>query len=497
MNLQFKENKENKEKAEPIQLLNLSVENKCYSCNQSVNFSDQLILDSKKLNLTETQIKDHQHCKNCKAPILLILGFPLSYANQILSEDLCIKVAPENIEALKQKHKLVMAHYKVATTFSSGMYPYAKSCVNFPVNYVFSVETSISGTFLKIIAWNKISPQEYESTSAEKLHDLARSISDKSQIPDYIGSANIDTLGVNYHNIDRSRYLSYKSFISLDIDGTSTCKFLSKHELSPKAKLSTVFFRFLSLLEKEKIAKIIINTGRPIEWATLCMLDLGLDPLAIAQNGNQVVYRRIAYDASNSNLHTQASHIKPLILGLIDILRKKYLLSLPLAWTITGASPLTLIVDHNEISKENLQKILVEDEEISSYLDSVNLKNLQVTKDEGGFISLSPYNISKSETLKKLLNTLKVDSKNLAIHIGNHNNDIPMCQFLKTYAVSNSLDQYKKRASYTSEKPESKGAFEGISNFLIQQKLVSSEKIAQLIQTAKKQTSLQIEEILS
>lgn len=507
-----------KEEYDLIYYLSLLVKNQttkklvCYGCNKEVFFNgktdsngnEDLVLDlsqiskifydKKALNYKEfINFTKKTNCVNCGNLLLIPLGFPINRVLYVTEEDLVYKIAPQYLPKIVKKQLELVKMHKMYAIQAAKQEP-VKFLENYLLNDVLlinekdltlsipCIEKTVNTNeqkHIRVVDYlrNLILPETNQHTKIQFSLKKAASF-----MPD------TDSLSSNVKQIDVEKYNQYKSFLFLDIDGTSTKGPIQK---SVPGKVSLQFFKFLAYLDSKGYLKTIINSGRPIEWATMMLKDLGIkNPLCICSNGTEILYLKKSIDLEDSQVHITRAPIRNLLEQIINILQKKYNVHL-IKLSAHGSSPEVMVFDKNIHSAKFLEKLINEDEEIKEFIEEHDLERVTCTESGTGIIHLSSIKYSKGSAAQKIMQALKIDKK-LTFNIGDHLNDIPLTTIVGTsYCVSNGIDEYKQKAHHVCKQAEAKGAIEAVKHFLISNQITTEEDLLTAQQEVINQNKLE------
>lgn len=473
---------------------------KCYSCLKPVFIGDVLfntdsvyfVYDANfkknhNLELGESSfIETHGQCSYCKSKILFSENIPFSYGLQS-EKNLTYDVNPKIVPVLERKLSELFSFYRtiwalsktshgpsIHQAFSKFPFYYLPHLINeeVPKLKIYGYKNFVSDLSqqLKNLYSNQI--KKYMDKNMEKISDVP-------------GSSYYDSRNVNFNNIDHERY-DYKTFMFLDIDGTSSCKTLhAKTESSPK--LSEYLFRVCKQLESRKLVKTVLCTGRPIEWAFLHSINYFKDPLVIASVGSSCVYLRKSNDYSKSLTHIQVQGFRSKFDNLIQILRCKYHLDPVIFLNQTMSSPL-LLIDPHSINQKYLEQII--ETELDLKQDQRKEGKFHVHFD-GSWITVST--TTKAQAALKLIDSLGRSSKDF-FNVGNHQNDISLTEICSSYAVKNATQEYKKAVDHVCNENQAKGVLEAMEHFLVQNDHLSKDEFDQIKEQVRKGMNSQLED---
>lgn len=490
-----------------ITLLNLCVNIKkdclgCYSCGEQISIipssSKTLIqLDSFEFLLNKLDkdfsisqfLKTYGHCK-CGAKILLDARLPLGYFNN-LETDYVNSIKKEHIKQMEEKEKFVKSYGRVLS-LHAGMNPLEVQTM-VPNQWTFTIQP-IKEKELLIHSFEKFN---LISTNLEQsMFSNFKLLEDQKENPKlgYSGGLPIaDSTCVNFWDIDRS-YYDFPYYLFLDIDGTSTVK-----TIDVSNKLSTILFKFLTLLEKKKILKTVLVSGRPIEWLYMKQKDEGLKPLVIGDNGCSAAYMRVPYDRTDSIIHYQVTNIKEDLRHVLGVIFNKYKIGPSDFYEFrkgykSGSE--VMIFDTFFKPVENLRKIIKQDEEVKEICKLRGLGNLNVVDAGNGMLHITSENFTKGTAIKKLLEKLHIEKEN-TMSVGNCFNDISVVENVGySCSVGNGEKEYKEKVKYVSPKNEAAGTLDSIKSFLSAKEAWTPELVKELEEELEKEFALEKEFLL-
>ena len=497
---ELRENSEEKNTvSEDIQLINFTVKVKddivCFSCGEKVvtsipckNHSVFESILSFDKNVAEDFLKTNQNCTNCETKLFYIYKIPVAIANNILEEDIKVKIAPQFIKQIDQKlielsniYKLIAIHEQPENAVSL--------IHDYPHYFFFKLISDKGDSFLNLNGYKKHLVNEKTISSvkeiASKLYE--HMYSSKQGKISMSTRPYLQSLGTSFYGIDED-YLTYQSMLFLDIDGTISKKTLE----NCSGNLSTTLFRLLSALEKNKFLKVVLNTGRPTIWGMLYMKDLGLSPLVIGNNGTGICYMKKTLDNTNSNLILSNAPTTTSLSYLLDVLSYKYGLKFGVL-TKSNSSCGEVIVSNLGIPEPKyLEKLINQDSEIRLFLEEVGLGYITCTDDGGGYINIRSSKYNKAKTALNLICALNYPIDN-CFNIGNAENDVCLIEILKenSYGVANSDPVYKEKVFNLSPHKEAKGVVDIIKKFLISKKICSQSQYDTLIESVKEEVKKQ------
>jgi HAD superfamily hydrolase (TIGR01484 family) len=306
----------------------------------------------------------------------------------------------------------------------------------------------------------------------------------------------LDSLDLDLSCIDKKNLSQFKSLAFVDIDNTITDSVTQQMDLR--------VVKFLQLLQKEKIAKIIFNTGRPIEYLFFLCRDLKLGPLAIGSNGNAIMYPRLNYDYLRPHLnefndivksklsqyvdiktsHVQKADTRIHLNKLLNYLRhRKY--GYQGALVNADANPDVRVSLYTGLRTNTENQLHQDIKELRNSTEQVHqvltkLNEIEITDNLTGMLHIHSSLYNKGKTADRIIKALDFPIEK-TFNIGNGKNDISHKNYVgKVYAVQDSHDSYKKIADYVSSYKSSQGTLEILRKFLTEQLNQSPTRLDQL-----------------
>ena len=494
-----------------FRVINLTVSEEgktfCYSCKSQIEVNGvpfprrvrTSLRDFEKIGLSFENVRDflklHDKCPRCGRVLLLSARNPIAVYNNLMEEDLNVEVHPECVKKLEEKIVDLVTYYKF---IALNQQPESSLSLiyQFPHYFFFKLVRTDGKTHLHLDAYSKhlVGPKTLENLQ-KSMHQLSKVvIEDTMKRPEYSSKLESEGLGLNFYDIDQDTYKIYPAILFLDIDGTSTRKTL-KGEV--KGRISTVFFRLLAALEERKYLKTVIATGRPCVWAFMYMLDLGLDPLVIGNNGTAVIYRKRSDDFSSSKYHFKIAPTEQRLLDIVKTLSKKYHLKLDLFVEKTARLGQVLVSNQNVPSCLYLQKLINQDPQVRRYCEETNLGEIVCEDDGGGLINIKSSYYNKFKTAQKLLRELNYQTSK-CFNIGNATNDIPFTRLLgeNSYGVANSQPDYAQKVSLALN-VEARGATQIVKRFLLEKGICTRDQFQETERLVKRDLEREIDFIFS
>lgn len=485
---------------ESFQLVNFStkVDNKnvCFSCRKELNGTIPscnssafgAILSFNEKTEGEAFYAENKTCSDCKTQIFYLYSNPIAVPNEVLDQDVKSKIDPSSSLDVEQKVTQLVNIYKLM-----AIHQQPENAVSifheYPHYFFFNVQTIESSKYLHLSGYKKhlMGEPTIKSVRENATQLYSHMIGSKPGKPAIASKKYLESLGTSFYGVDEN-YSTYKSILFLDIDGT-----ISKKSVQGcSGGLSTTVMRVLSRLEKLKLVKTVLNTGRPTIWGLLYMKDLGLDPLVIGNNGTGICYKKKSLDQTKPALVLSNAPTAAPMTYLLDLLNAKYGLKFGVL-TKSNTSCGQIIVSNLGIpTPSNLEKLINQDVELKLFLDQVGLGRITCTDDGGGFVNIRSCKYNKAITASKLISALNYPISN-CFNIGNAENDICLIELLKenSYGVANSDVIYAEKVPNLAKSKEARGVIQCIKEFLLKKEFCTTEEFTQIISGVKKEVELQ------
>lgn len=485
---------------ENFQLVNFSTKvedkNVCFSCRTELDnvipvcnsSAFGAILSFTEKTEGETFYNSNKNCSNCNTQLLYLYSNPIAVSNEVLDQDVNSIIDASSVSDVTQKVTELVNIYKLM-----AIHQQPENAVSifheYPHYFFFNIKTVGSTKFLHLSGYKKhlIGEPTIKSVRENATELYSHMIGSKPGTPAISSKRYLESLGTSFYGVDEN-YSKYKSLLFLDIDGT-----ISKKSVQGcSGSLSTTLMRVLSRLEKLKLVKIVLNTGRPTIWGMLYMKDLGLDPLVIGNNGTGICYKKKSLDQTKPALILSNAPTAAPMVYLLDLLHVKYGLKFGVL-TKSNTSCGQIIVSNIGIpSPSNLEKLINQDVELKLFLDQVGLGRITCTDDGGGFVNIRSCKYNKAITASKLITALNFPISN-CFNIGNAENDVCLIELLKenSYGVANSDQVYAEKVPNLAKSKEARGVIQSIKEFLLKKELCTTEEFTQIINGVKEEVKLQ------
>lgn len=266
--------------------------------------------------------------------------------------------------------------------------------------------------------------------------------------------------------------MEYK-LLAIDMDDTLLSKGITISARTQQAIKSAV----------AKGIKVVIATGRMHSSALPHLKDLGLKEEVITYNGallkelksgKTILHQPVPLDICQEIIKIVKEKDLHLNLYINDILYVNKLgFGAEYYEKLSGIKPVLIKEDLEEFVTEPSTKLLIVEEdldkvkEIQNRLESQFDDILNITRSKDTFIEMMNKDVSKGNTLAKLVKRLNLEAKDI-IAVGDSYNDIDMIEYAGLgVAVANAREAVKEKADYITKSNDEDGVAELIEKFIL------------------------------